>query len=178
MRGALATPGRHIGWSTFFDFGDGLVKPNKTINTVLSSPLFGLPAAAIPGPELEVRALAQRNLLRHLTWRLPSGQRIARAMGEDALAPADLADLQDLGAGLDASTPLWFYVLREAEVTSSGQKLGPVGGRIVAEVIIELLQVDPTSYLNAPKAWTPTPGPSGRFTTADLLRDAGVSGPR
>ena len=38
-------------------------------------------------------------------------------------------------------TPLWFYVLREAEVTSGGGHLGPVGGGIVAEVIVDLLQL-------------------------------------
>jgi len=36
-----------VGWHTFFDFGDGLVKPNKRIDTALSSPLFNLPLRAI-----------------------------------------------------------------------------------------------------------------------------------
>jgi hypothetical protein len=43
------------------------------------------------------------------------------------LAPADLDDLQPFH--LDRRAPLWFYVLREAEVTANGQALGPVGGR-------------------------------------------------
>ena len=39
-------------------------------------------------------------------------------------------------------TPLWFYVLREAELTSGGAELGPVGGGIVAEVFVDLLRLD------------------------------------
>ena len=49
--------------------------------------------------------------------------------------------------GLDQSTPLWYYVLKEAELVADGLHLGPVGGRIVAEVLIGLLQTDPNSYL-------------------------------
>jgi hypothetical protein len=33
-------------------------------------------------------------------------------------------------------TPLWYYVLKEAEVVENGERLGPLGGRIVAEVIL------------------------------------------
>ena len=94
-------------------------------------------------------SLAQRNLLRHLTWRMPSGQEIARDMGVDPLSRADAAELSPLGAGFDRSTPLWYYVLREAEVVYDGLHLGPVGGRIVAEVILGLLRADRHAYLSA-----------------------------
>ena len=43
--------------------------------------------------------------------------------------------------------PLWFYILKEAEIVGPGRELGPVGGRIVAEVLVGLLQKDPNSYL-------------------------------
>ena len=77
LRGGARAPRRFIGWQTFFNFGDGEVKPNKRIDTKISSPLFHLPlnALAFPGGPL---ALPQRNLLRHLTWELPSGQAIAQ----------------------------------------------------------------------------------------------------
>ena len=37
-------PRRFIGWQTFFDFGDGNVKPNKRIDTKISTPLFNAAA--------------------------------------------------------------------------------------------------------------------------------------
>ncbi len=78
-------PRRFIGWQTFFDFGDGEVKPNKKIDTKISTPLFDLPLGAIASHDPPT-ALPQRNLLRHLTWQLPSGQSVARAMGVTPLA--------------------------------------------------------------------------------------------
>jgi hypothetical protein len=71
-------------------------------------------------------------------------------------------------------TPLWFYVLREADVTTDGERLGPVGGRIVAEVVIGLIKGDRYSYLRQDPDWTPTYGPNGSFTAVDLLKTAGV----
>jgi hypothetical protein len=71
---------------------------------------------------------------------------------------------------------LWFYILREAEVQAGGQHLGAVGGRIVGEVIIGLLQGDSQSYLNQDPEWTPTYGTAAGFGMTDLLRKAGVVG--
>jgi len=72
-------------------------------------------------------------------------------------------------------TPLWLYVLAEAEVQQNGERLGEVGGRIVAEVILELLRQDPTSFLTDPK-WQPElAGPNGKFGIADLLKYSGVA---
>jgi hypothetical protein len=88
------------------------------------------------------------------------------------LATGDLDDLQPLH--LHQRTPLWFYVLREAEVTASGEHLGPVGGRIVAEVIVGLIKGDRQSYLRQNPDWTPTYGPGGSFTMVDLLTSAGA----
>ena len=51
LRGGARAPRRFIGWQTFFDFGDGKVKPNKRIDTKLSTPLFDLPLGAIPGSD-------------------------------------------------------------------------------------------------------------------------------
>lgn len=71
-------------------------------------------------------SLAQRNLRRSLSVRVPSGQRVAKAMKVPVLTRADLHDAGD--QGLDRRTPLWFYVLREADVVADGRHLGPVGG--------------------------------------------------
>jgi hypothetical protein len=168
LRGGRRAPRRFIDWQTFFDFGDGRSRPNKKIDTLLSTVLFNL----MGQPPGTTTSLATRNLLRNLTMKVPSGQRVARAMQLPELAPGDLADLQPLN--LQHRTPLWFYILREAAVTSDGEHLGPVGGRIVAEVIVGLIQGDSSSYLRQDPDWTPTYGSSGTFTVVDLLTTAGV----
>jgi hypothetical protein len=174
LRGGARAPRRFIGWQTFFDFGDGQVKPNKRIDTKISTALFHLPLGAIASHD-QPTALPQRNLLRHLTWQLPSGQSIARVMGVTPLAAADLHELAHLGVGFERSTPLWYYVLKEAEILADGLHLGPVGGRIVAEVLIGLLQSDPSSYLATQPRWRPTlPAKNGTFRMTDFLTFAGV----
>ncbi len=180
LRGGFRSARRFVGWQTFFDFGGAHstdVRPNKVIDTTLSTPLFALPTGAIahipgaPGPT----ALPQRTLLRHLTWSLPSGQRVARRMGVAPLARQDLADLAGFGHDLDRSTPLWLYVLREADLATGGQFLGPVGGRIVAETMIGLLQADPDSYLSRNPRWRPVLGAgSADYRIVDFLRYARV----
>jgi hypothetical protein len=181
LRGGARAPRRFIGWQTFFDFGGAYttdVRPNKRIDTHISTPLFHLPIGAIPGPETEVLALPQRNLLRHITWSLPSGQAVARHLGAPVLAENDLAELSVFGLGLQASTPLLYYVLKEAELVEAGERLGPVGARVVGEVMLGLLQLDPYSHLAYPR-WRPslpTQGGTitGEFRIVDLLTFAGV----
>jgi hypothetical protein len=73
------------------------------------------------------------------------------------------------------ATPLWYYVLKEAEVLGRGRMLGPVGGRIVAEVFVGLLKGDRFSFLNMAPGWAPRAGSFGavadrRFEVGDLLR--------
>jgi hypothetical protein len=173
LRGGKRAGRRFIDWQTFFDFGDGQVRQNKRIDTKLSTILFDLPGF----PSGDVQSLAQRNLLRHLTFSLPSGQSVAKAMNLAPLNPNDLSDLKPLH--LDQKTPLWFYVLREADVQQDGKRLGAVGGRIVAEVFIGLLEGDSMSYLRQDPSWTPTlPSKvAGQFTMVDLLSFAGVVAP-
>ena len=176
LRGGARAPRRFIDWQAFFDFGGDqtkLVRPNKRIDTNISTPLFRLPLAAIPNRNAPT-ALPQRTLLRHLTWSMPSGQRIAASTGSPVLGSDHFPELRQYGIGLEASTPLWYYTLREASVLNNGTQLGPVGGRIVAETIIGLLQLDESSYLNTrfqPSLPSQTPG---TFTMTDLLRWARV----
>jgi hypothetical protein len=73
------------------------------------------------------------------------------------LGGAELGLRGDLRRAFAETTPLWYYILREAEVLNEGEWLGPVGGRIVAEVLIGLLFGDRFSYPRAAPAWTPTP---------------------
>jgi len=70
-------------------------------------------------------------------------------------------------------------VLREAQLVNGGQYLGPVGGRIVAQVMLGLLRADPTSYLTTRPSWRPHMTGSGGSTggdyqIADFLRFAQV----
>jgi len=176
LRGGARAARRFIGWQTFFDFRDGEVKPRKRIDTRISTPLFNLPLGAIADGSLPA-SLPQRNLLRHFTWQLPSGQRVADALGVPPLAPRDLAELAGYGVGLDRSTPLWYYCLKEAAVVNDGQFLGPVGGRIVGETIIGILRGDRNSFLSASPRWTPTlptRAGDGNFRMVDLLTFARV----
>ena len=155
----------------YFDFGDGQVRPNKRIDTHISTPLFRLPLGAIADGSPPV-ALPQRNLLRHLTWSLPSGQAVARAMGIPVLV--SVPELREFG--FDRSTPLWYYTLREAETLGDGISLAGAGARLVGEVFIGLLQLDPESYLTQQPGWKPVlpSRVTGQFGMVDLLRFARV----
>jgi hypothetical protein len=111
LSGNKRAPRRFVDWQTFFDVGPtppghenlgASPKPNKRIDTKLSSPLFELPF----GPPNDPQTLAQRNLLRHLTFSLPSGQGVAKAMKIEQLSRDDLSDVEPMG--FDEETPLWF----------------------------------------------------------------------
>jgi hypothetical protein len=98
-------------------------------------------------------------------------------VGAPVLSRRDLDELSGFGLGFERSTPLWYYVLAEADIVEDGLRLGPVGGKIVAEVLIGLLESDPTSFLSEP-GWRPTlPAPhsgAGSFRMVDFLTFAGV----
>ncbi|MEU9290891.1 heme peroxidase family protein [Streptomyces sp. NPDC048275] len=132
-----------------------------------------------------LKHLAQRNLLRGYRLAAPTGQAVAEALGVAPLGRAELEqDSSDAvknaleAGGLFDRTPLWFYVLKEAEVRELGRRLGEVGSRIVAETIIGQIRQDSGSYVNQ-TSWSPAQGvllPNGRpvRTIADFLRFAGV----
>lgn len=180
LRGGKRAPRRFVDWQTFFDFGDGNFRPNKKFDIKLSSVLMHLPGSRAPAPGLPgdgVQSLASRNLMRHVNFGLPSGQAIAQKLGVAALTPAQLSELK--AYDLDKSTPLWFYVLKEAEVMEGGLRLGPVGGHIVGQVFIDLLKGDQTSYLASKPNWKPELPSAipGEFRIVDLLKFAGVVPP-
>jgi hypothetical protein len=156
LLGGYPAPRRYVGWQTFFDLGDGQVKNNKKIDTTISSVMFTLPVPAIPRhTQTAPTVLPQRNLLRQLTWSLPSGQAIAQTMGVPPLTAADLSDIGSVYAPFATSTPLWYYILAEAKIATDGLTLGPVAARIVTETLIGLLRADPTSYLSVYPKFAP-----------------------
>jgi hypothetical protein len=154
-----------IDWSFFVEVGDGSnLQRARRIDAKLAAPL-----ADVPGTGAPTHALAARNLRRGNALKLPAGQRVARAMGIEPLGDADLG-LTGIAPVFADSAPLWFYVLKEAEL-AGGARLGPVGGRIVAEVLLGLLKGDAFSYINAEPNWKPDLPASteGDFTLADLV---------
>ncbi|MFM9965429.1 MAG: peroxidase family protein [Planctomycetaceae bacterium] len=120
------------------------------------------------------KRLPVRNLLRGSRVGLPSGQAVAAEIGVTALTPAQIAKGPD-GAvakahGFDQRTPLWYYVLKKAQVKGKSERLGPVGSRILAEVFVGMLRGDNGSFLAAAPEWMPTLGKTaGSFSMADLL---------
>ena len=192
LLGGYPAPRRYVGWQTFFDLGDGQVKNNKKIDTTISSVLFTLPLPAIaPHTQTSPTVLPQRNLLRQLTWSLPSGQAIAGAIGITPLTGTYLADIRQVYKPFATSTPLWYYLLAEAKATTNGLHLGPVGARIVTETLIGLLRADPNSYLSNNQRFHPflgtdlqlgpnvNPNIAGdrSYTRAHFLYYAGVVSP-
>jgi hypothetical protein len=152
-----------VQWKHLFPLERSTPQPSRRIDTRLAGPMRKLP----PAVDQARRSLGLLNMMRGRSLQLPSGQAVAAAM-DTAVGNAEL--------GLTGETPLWFYVLREAEVLEEGRRLGPTGGRIVAEVLVGLLKGDPSSYLRRQPAWRPElPAEEpGTFTMPDLLRFAGV----
>jgi hypothetical protein len=152
-------------------------RPPRKIDTKLSLPLTTLPGSVVPPPDPTVH-LAVRNTLRGKQVGLPSGQQVAKAMRVNVLSNAQLGMSNDPGWGGEA--PLWFYILKEAELPPyNAERLGPVGGRIMAEVLVGLLQRDPNSYLYLDPSWKPTTPiapATGEFTFVDLLKYARATG--
>ena len=160
---------RAIEWDRFFDVpGRSPAQRAKLIDGKLVPSLIALPQAITGEVEVEAhRSLAGRDLQRGHAYGLPSGESVARAMGETPLTPAETT----LGSvGWSDETPLWLYVLNEAEHRGDGERLGPVGGRIVAEVLIGIIDADPESYRSRQPGWTPPlPAHGERFGLADML---------
>lgn len=160
-----------IDWRRFFELDAAVaVNPSRQLDPFLVEPLKNLPN--VPPPN----SLAVRNLLRGRSLGLPTGQSIARRMRFVPLTPEQIATGPD-GAvakkhGFDCETPLWYYILKEAQVQGQGLRLGQVGSRIVAEVFVGLLEGDSASFLSRNRDWKPTlpAAVPGTFTMADMLR--------
>ncbi|GAA1323602.1 peroxidase family protein [Pseudonocardia xinjiangensis] len=137
----------------------------KRLDGRLAASLIGLPEQVTGVVDTAAyRSLAVRDLLRGETTALPSGEAVARLMGVAPLTG------EEVGESWPHGTPLWFYILKEAEHRGGGDQLGPAGGRIVAEVLIGLLRADPAGYLSVQPDWEPTlPATGPSFGLADLL---------
>ncbi|MGY8678747.1 hypothetical protein Q2941_13240 [Bradyrhizobium sp. UFLA05-153] len=176
------------------------------IDTSLVNPLLVLPPR-IGGQDMLFRSLAARNLKRGYNFSLPSGQDVAAVLGVSSQPPLvfgerllsfkDMPEMPSADASkLEDSTPLWLYVLAEAQAclakadgtfdmkiedgvkvadkdSNAGTQLGPVGGRIVLEVFFGILDDDQSSVANA-SGWTSVVKPNApTITLWDMLRYIG-----
>lgn len=183
-------------WRRMYDFPAGghpaFTAPDgvnfaQRIDTLLTDPLRNLPPgtfdgrASIPFDDPR-RNLAFRNLTRGSMLRLASGQQMvahlnAAGVRLDPLSRAQIlkgrngADLTGLPTRAQervaARTPLWLYILREAE--TGGGRLRGVGGRIVAETFHRAMEGSRFSILRSP-AFRPAHGrDESTFEMTDLL---------
>jgi hypothetical protein len=145
---------RRVDWTLFFDGLSRSAQRAKKIDGRLVGSLISLPVAVTGECEIdEYHSLAVRDLQRGHGVSLPSGEGLSRHLGIGPLTPEQVGLTK---TGWKGETPLWYYILREADVMTGGDRLGPLGGRLVAEVIAGLLKADPSSYLSAaPKTWRP-----------------------
>lgn len=171
----------------------GQTNPNRNargIDTRLVPTLADMPTEP-PGQTEVLRHLARRNLRRGHLLSLPSAQGCIAALAAKGvviqpLSPDALRAVPG-GAGLSdalaAQTPLWFYILAEAELRNGGATLGALGSRIVAETLLGLVAQDPGSYWHQPGGgpdgrWHPADGPAVNGVVADsyenLMRAVGL----
>ncbi|MBC8129390.1 MAG: peroxidase [Rhizobiaceae bacterium] len=166
-------PARAVDWTFFFgphDPNPGGRQDSKFIDTRLSTAMLHLPNGVVPASTpLNQRSLATRNLQRGLDARLPSGQDVAAKLLSPEVRLAE-ADIWTGVAGGEGPAPLWYYILKEAEVMGQGLQLAGVGAEIVARTFVAILLADPASFLNREPDWTPTLGKTeGQFTVTDLV---------
>ena len=174
LMGFGAVPiGHAIDWSLQFDVpGREPAQRSKKIDGKLPRSLISLPRQISGEDEGSAySSLANRDLQRGQAVGLPSGEAVARELGAEPLSP-DQVGLA--AAAWEQETPLWLYILKEAEVLQNGDRLGPVGGRIVGEVLIGIIDADPESFRSVDQSWRPTlpSHEAGVFGIADILAPA------
>jgi hypothetical protein len=155
LLGFRAIPhGRAVDWTLFFDTpGVITAQRSKKIDGKLARSLIELPAAVSGKCEIEdYRSLAVRDLQRGQGVGLPSGEAVARHIG---IAPLNAEQVGIASSGWQGETPLWYYILREADTYTGGRGLGPIGGGIVADVLVGLIDADPTSFRQSCPGWRP-----------------------
>lgn len=150
-----------IEWARFVN-AETPLRSARPIDTHLAKPLDEL-RNEDPGV---FKRLAKRNLLRGYRLNLPSAEACISAINATgfyrpitALDPDTVFEGRDaVKAAFSGHTPLWFYVLREAEALG-GNHLGPLGSHIVANTLVGLIVKDRTSYWNDSTSghrWSPS----------------------
>lgn len=175
--GSPLTPDLVIDWSQFFDDLPNVdtngrpINISRKVDTLISSSLFVLP---IPGAAASgSNVLAFRNMSRGVFYNLPSGQTVAQYLGIPVISAAQL----NSGPGFENNTPLWFYILKESELTQNGERVGPVGSAIIAAGFQAALKNGQKAIKGKPDAaqLALIRGNDGRTTISDLLVFGGVA---
>jgi hypothetical protein len=161
-----------LDWYFFLTKSGQLPNFADNIDTLIAEGMYELPHAAIAlfsaTPAMPLPAIT---LLRGSRIGLPSGQEACELSGVQPLSEPDIAFDEETRSFLERNgmlkrTPLWYYILREAEVFGAkneqrrqkhlgGECLGPLGSRIVAEVLLGVMNSDRAHYLNAAPKWEP-----------------------
>ena len=196
-----------ISWNRFFTGGVGEANRGANIDTFISPSLYDLPRLTVQTFRLQIVGVAPQNtpfwdgmipplpeltLRRGSRVRLPSGEEFAYRFGYAPLRPEQIPARPEDTAFFQADgfrnrTPLWYYFLREAAVEGvfekepGGrwhiQKLGTIGGRIVAEVFHQILNADYNSIVHAGQNWRPpvfmfgTYGTPGRPRSLETMQE-------
>ncbi len=145
----------------FETFEGRTVQRAGRMDATMAGDLLSLPARIDP----DGRSLATRNMIRGQSFLLPSGESVAQDIGRPE---AEIEQVSDAARAdepaLNGGTPLWYYILKEAELIGRenldgtrlpGEGLGPVGATLVAETIIGLIELDGRSWLGSNRNWRP-----------------------
>ncbi|MDX1669264.1 MAG: heme peroxidase family protein, partial [Limnobacter sp.] len=160
-----------VDWEALLDSGNGQFERAAQLDSKMADALLELPFIPSSVPAFE-RSLAVRNLLRAQSFRIPSGEQVAHTLqlcGVEEVTTEGIEQVRIAGQklGFEKATPLWIYLLLEGRVLGrqdevngkvmgkKGEGLGPVGARLVAEVLIGLMELDNRSFLGANRNWSP-----------------------
>lgn len=188
----------NVHWPSFFGTeGQPAINKARKIDTRVAFSMGNLPLAPGAAPQNMFTVLSARNLVRSMALNVPTGQYVAKRMGQTPMTPSQLLSipyanptteqiahheqqqevLQANNGLLLKQTPLWFYILKEAEVLQQGERLGPIGGRIVGEVFMRLLIDSEESFIHD-REFHPQYGFEGadpkNYKISDMLRFAGT----
>ena len=159
-----------VEWGTFFDGlpTSGPQASSSYIDTSVSRAMHRLSAQTIRlANSLESAIpsnLPARTLLRGARAQLPTAQEVAEVLlKQGRMKPGDVLNRDELERDtcdrsgtvvqkhrLAGRTPLFYYILKEAELKADGFTLGPLGSQIVFEVIQGALETDPDSFVSVP----------------------------
>lgn len=148
-----------VDWSRFID-DNGTFQDRFTrrIDTHLASPLlkmFNEPK----GMHARMQDLAEPNLRRSYRLAIPSAQACIAQMAKHGVTIVPLAHKVLRNgpncaalerAGMLKATPLWYSILREAEVLSNCETLGLSDRRLVAEFLVGLIVKAPDRFWSKP----------------------------
>jgi hypothetical protein len=169
-------PDEVIDWSLFLNENSGPANIAQNIDTLIEDAMYHLPPASF------AVFLGAKSV--HVNLPLPAitllrGSRLGLPTGQEACAAYRISPLPADKIGFNEATrrfledhdmlkraPLWYYILREAEVLGAkteehrenglgGECLGPLGSRLVADVLLGVLNADPDSYVVKDPKWSP-----------------------